>query len=78
MGHEVDFLLLRAGRPWMAVEAKLAEQPLDRGLRYLLERVAVPFAFQVHAGGGRERRVADVGRCRVRQVSAARFLANLP
>jgi hypothetical protein len=78
MGHEVDFLLLRAGKPWMAVEAKLTEQPLDRGLRYLLERVAMPWAFQVHARGGRERRVPDVGGSRVRHVSAARFLASLP
>ena len=78
MGHEVDFVLLRGGRPWIAVEAKLAEQPLDPGLRYLLERVAVPFAFQVHLRGGRERRAADVGKSQVRHVSAARFLASLP
>ena len=78
MGHEVDFVLLRGGRPWIAVEAKLAEQPLDPGLRYLLERVAVPFAFQVHLRGGRERRAADVGKSKVRHVSAARFLASLP
>ncbi|MCK6534239.1 MAG: AAA family ATPase [Polyangiaceae bacterium] len=78
MGHEVDFILLRRGKPWIAIEAKLAEQPLDTGLRYLLERVPVPFAFQVHRDGGRERRVADIGRCRVRLVSAARLLASLP
>lgn len=78
MGHEVDFVLLRRGKPWMAVEAKLAEQPLDAGLRYLLERVPIPYAFQVHARPGRERRVEDVGKSVVRQVSAARFLASLP
>ena len=78
MGHEVDFLLLRNGKPWMAIEAKLAEQPLDAGLRYLLERVTVPYAFQVHLNGGRERRVVDVGKSQVRHVSAARFLANVP
>lgn len=78
MGHEVDFLLLRGGRPWMAVEAKLTEQPLDPGLKYLLERVRVPHAFQVHLRGGRERRAVDVGATRVRHVSAARFLASLP
>jgi predicted AAA+ superfamily ATPase len=77
-GHEVDFLLLRAGKPWIAIEAKLAEQPLDAGLRYLLHRVPVPHALQVHARGGRERRVSDVGKSRVRHVTAARLLANLP
>jgi hypothetical protein len=78
MGHEVDFVLLRNGKPWLAVEAKLAEQPFDPSLRYLLERVTVPYAFQVHLRGGRERRIEDVGRSQVRHVSAARFLANLP
>ncbi len=78
MGHEVDFLLLRSGRPWLAIEVKLAEQDIDAGLRYLLERVAVPHAFQVHLRGRRERRVPDIGRSRVRQVSGARLLANLP
>ena len=78
MGHEVDFLLLRRGRPWLAIEVKLTEQEIDAGLRYLLERVAVPHAFQVHLRGGRERRVPDVGTSRVRHVSAARLLASLP
>jgi uncharacterized protein len=78
MGHEVDFLLLRHGRPWVAIEAKLAEQGIDAGLRYLLERVRVPYAFQVHLRGGRERRAPDVGKAVVRQVSAARLLASLP
>jgi hypothetical protein len=78
MGHEVDFVLLRDRKPWIAIEAKLTEGPLDSGLRYLLERVAIPHAFQVHARGGRERRAEDVGKSRVRFVSAARLLASLP
>ena len=78
MGHEVDFLLLRGGRPWIAIEAKLAEQELDSGLRYLLERATVPFAFQVYRQGARERRVAGIGTSLVRHVSAARLLASLP
>ena len=77
-GHEVDAVVLRQGKPWMAVEAKLEERPLDRGLRYLLERVSIPWAFQVSLGGDRDRRIPSVGQSDVRQVSAARFLANLP
>lgn len=78
MGHEVDFVLLRAGKPWMAVEVRQTEQELDKGLRYLLERVSVPHAFQVHYRGSRERREPDIGRSVVRHVSVARFLASLP
>lgn len=78
MGHEVDFVVLRAGKPWFAVEVKLTQQALDTGLRYLLERIDVPFAFQVFLRAGRERRIEDVRNARVRHVSAARLLANLP
>lgn len=78
MGHEVDFVLLRDRKPWMAIEVKLAEQPLEPGMRYLLERAAFPHAFQVHLRPGRERRARDVGGSAVRHVSAARLLANLP
>jgi predicted AAA+ superfamily ATPase len=37
MGHEVDFLLMRNRRPWLAIEARLAEQELDSGLRPYIE-----------------------------------------
>jgi len=77
-GHEVDAVVVRGGKPWMAVEVKSGDAPLDRGLRYLLERVPVPWAFQV-ALRGRVDRVQAVGsRGRVRLVPAARFLASLP
>jgi len=78
MGHEVDFVVLRNRKPWLAIEAKLTEGPIEPGLRYLLERFPIPHAFQVHAGGGRERRAEDIGKSRVRHVSAARLLASLP
>jgi hypothetical protein len=41
-------VILRRRKPWIAIEAKLTEQPLDNGLRYLLERVPVPHAFQAY------------------------------
>ncbi len=77
-GHEVDFVLLKAGKPWMAVDAKLGDSDLALGLRYFVERVQSPFAFQVVLRNPRERRLADIGRTQVRVVSAARWLANLP
>jgi hypothetical protein len=77
-GHEVDFVILRDKKPWLAIETKLTEGPVESGLRYLLERFAIPHAFQVHARGGREARGEVVGKTRVRHISAARLLASLP
>jgi len=77
-GHEVDAIVLRRGKPWMAVEVKLSDGPIDRGIRYLVERVPIPWAFQVALRGAVDRRV-PVGQGRgVRLVPASRFLANLP
>lgn len=78
VGHEVDALVLRKGRPWLAVEVKLDERPLSRGLVYFLERVSVPFAFQVSLRGAIDRRLAPIGKSQVRAVPAAKFLSNLP
>ena len=78
VGHEVDAVVLRKGRPWLAVEVKLADRPLDANLRYFLERVHVPYAFQVSLDGSIDRRLPDIHRTVVRQVPAATFLSNLP
>jgi len=77
-GREVDAVLLRRGKPWMAVEVKLDDGPLDRGLAYLVERVAVPWAFQVALRGHVDRHVPIGAGGGVRLVPASRFLANLP
>lgn len=77
-GHEVDFVVLKAGKPWLATEAKLADSELAAGLRYFVERAQPAFAFHVVLRDPRERRLADIGRTQVRIVSAARLLANLP
>jgi predicted AAA+ superfamily ATPase len=77
-GHEVDFVVLRQKKPWLAIEAKLSDGELAPSLRYFVERVQPPFAIQVVLNSSRERRIPDIGRTRVRIVSAARLLANLP
>jgi hypothetical protein len=77
-GLEVDFVVLRGRRPWLAVEATLSESELTPGLRYFVERACPDFAIQVVFRGARERRLPDIGPTRVQVVSAARFLANLP
>ncbi len=47
LGHEVDFVLLKNKKPWMAVEVKANEGAIDSNLQYFLERVEVPHASQV-------------------------------
>ncbi len=77
LGHEVDFVVLRAGKPWIAIEAKVSDGPVASGLRYFVERVRVPHAFQVFLRGG-EGREQRIGASTVVIVPASRFLANLP
>lgn len=77
-GREVDFILTKNSKPWIAVEAKLSEQSLDPNLRYLLERVKIPYAFQVHLNGSKQWQVEDINGCKVFILPATKFLANLP
>jgi predicted AAA+ superfamily ATPase len=78
VGHEVDFVVLVEGRPWLAAEASLDEGPLCPGLRYFLERLRVPYAYQVALRGRNDWLAGRVGHTAVRAVPAARFLAHLP
>ncbi len=48
-GREVDFLVVRDGRPWFLVEAKLADSRLSPALAYFQEKTGAPHAFQVVA-----------------------------
>jgi predicted AAA+ superfamily ATPase len=77
-GHEVDFILLRNKKPWIAVEVKLSDSELSPSLKYFLERFPTKHAFQVYLKNGKEKRWPDIHGCEVRTVSAARLLANLP
>ncbi|MBN1962068.1 MAG: ATP-binding protein [Deltaproteobacteria bacterium] len=77
-GHEVDFVLLKEHKPWIAIKAKLSDCELAPSLRYFVERVQPNYAFQVVLNAKNERRLPDIGRTKVRIVSATRFLANLP
>ena len=78
VGHEVDAVVLRKGKPWLAVEVKSSDEPLDPGFRYWLERTRIPHAFQIALHGTADRRLPDVGASKVRLVPAAQFLASLP
>jgi predicted AAA+ superfamily ATPase len=71
-GREVDFLVLAGRKPWLLVEAKVAETRVDPALVAFKERFRVPWAYQVTLGG--ERDFVEDG---VRVVPASRFLGGL-
>ena len=49
-GREVDFVVLRDGRPMFAVECKVGEREVSRSLTYFKARVPIPRWYQVHLG----------------------------
>jgi predicted AAA+ superfamily ATPase len=77
-GHEVDFVILRNKKPWMAIEVKLSDSELSPSLRYFLERTSVPYAFQIFLKNGKEKKWPKIGDSVVHSITAARFLSNLP
>jgi predicted AAA+ superfamily ATPase len=72
-GREVDFVLLRAGRPVRFVECKAADSTISPALLYLRRKFPTVEAVQVVAKRGIDR----VAREGVRLVSADRFLGEL-
>lgn len=77
-GHEVDFVLLRERKPWIAIEVKHDDRPLDSNLKYLLERVRIPHAFQISLKGTKDFAPASINGCAIRILPARRFLAGIP
>lgn len=73
-GMEVDFIILENKKPWFAVEVKLQEQPLSSILKYLVERMAIPYAFQVHLHGDGEKKLGKINQADVRTISGTKFL----
>jgi len=71
-GREADFLVTHKGRPWFAVEAKLAATRVDPALVYFRDRLKLPWAYQVTLEG--ERDFVEDG---VRVLPAATFLSAL-
>lgn len=45
--REVDFVVVREGKPWFLVEVKNSESKLSPSLKYYQELLKAPFAFQV-------------------------------
>lgn len=76
-GHEVDFLILRKNGPLCAIEVKLDDRPLDPNLKYFLERVRVPYAFQISLNGTKDFKPPAINGCQIRILPAAKFLSHL-
>ena len=53
-GREVDFVVAERRKVLMVVECKWGDGPVDRGLRYLVERAAPERAWQISATGERD------------------------
>lgn len=74
----MTFLIrLKKGQPYCAVEVKTSEQSLDKNLKYLLERVKIPYGFQIHLNGSKNYEPETINDCQIRVMPAFRFLGNL-
>ncbi len=48
--REVDFVVIRDKKPLFMVECKTGERAVSSHLRYFVERLPIPRAYQVHLG----------------------------
>jgi len=48
--REIDFVVLKNGKPQFAVEAKSGEKELAKSISYFRERTTIPAFYQVHLG----------------------------
>jgi len=49
-GREIDFLVLKNGKPMFAVECKSGENALSKRIEYFKTRIGIPEVYQVHLG----------------------------
>lgn len=73
-GREIDFVVLRDGRPEFAVECKSGERRPSPACRYFRERTDIPRFYQVHLG---TRDYGDAG-SDTRVLPFAAFCAEVP
>ena len=48
--REIDFVVLKEGRPLFAVECKSGEKNINPSLSYFMKRTSIPRFYQVHEG----------------------------
>ncbi len=71
--REVDFVVTNSRQPVQFVECKLADQGIDRSLRYLKKRFPQAEAVQIALAGVRDYRTPEG----IRSMPALRFLKTL-
>ncbi|HEX9562935.1 MAG TPA: ATP-binding protein [Gemmatimonadaceae bacterium] len=49
-GREVDFVVIRDGKPAFAVECKTGDKSVSAAARYFSQRTSIPVFYQVHLG----------------------------
>ena len=72
-GREVDFVVLERRKPILLVEAKVGDQAVDKGLRYLRAKYPAADAWQVSSTGTKDFTSEDG----VRVAPAGRLLGKL-
>ncbi|MBN1898976.1 MAG: ATP-binding protein [Spirochaetes bacterium] len=70
--REVDFLVCIDDRPWFCVETKLSDEKVSDSLHYFINRLKIPFVYQVIKKKNIDKIVNGI-----RIVSADRFLCSL-
>lgn len=71
-GREVDFFITIDKKPWLAVEVKSSERGASRHLAYFMDRLKIPFAYQLV----KELNI-DLWKDNIRIMSADKFLSGL-
>lgn len=77
-GHEIDFLILRNRLPWVAIEVKSSEQNLSTGFKYLLRKIKIPFAYQIHLKSKDIIKLPEINKSRIYALPVSKFLCALP
>jgi len=76
--REVDFLIIKDRKPWIAIEVKESQSDLDPNLKYLLEKIKMPYAFQVHLNVKTFKKIPSINGAQIYIMPASEFLLNLP
>ncbi len=71
--REVDFVILRDGKPIFAVECKIGEKTISKHISYFSKRTEIPFFYQVHMGRD-DYEIADL---RTRVLPFRRFASEV-
>ncbi len=71
--REIDFVVLRDGRPIFAVECKTGKHGVSKHIAYFSKRTEIPYFYQVHLGSD-DYEIADL---RTRILPFTRFAAEV-